>query len=141
MSERAIGNEAAGLDHGGGELEERVGLWVGGGDAAGVEDRLRGEAGALADEAVGGETVVAGVLLGDGERDLLAGFWGKHTRGERAAEAEVGFERGGRVAKRAQEIRHQAEFGLHAGEEFGGLAGGGGGIERGDAGHDVSWVF
>ncbi len=40
------------------------------------------------------------------------------------------------MTKGAHEIWHQAEFGLHGGEEFGGLAGGGYGIEGDDTGHD-----
>ncbi len=131
------GRDAAAFrDEPAGEGERRAKTRIGGLAAAGGGDVGGRQSRGLAEIGVGGEAIVAGVGLADGERQRLADARRQHAVAERIGEAEQPLEGGRRLGGDAVEVRHGADPGLHGLEEFAGLAGGGGGIESGNAGHD-----
>lgn len=89
---------------------------------------------------MGAAAVATIVDLGDSERDLVTHFFIENTGGESATEIEVSAQCGRGVAEDAEEIRDDAQLGLHTNEELLGLAGGLGGVELSDAVHIVSFV-
>jgi len=65
---------------------------------------------------VRGQAVGAGVVLGDGERDLFPGGRVQHTLAQRAGQVEVALEQGGAVGHRLGHVRGDAHAVLHGGE-------------------------
>ena len=84
------------------------------------------------------QAVAAQVALGDSEGNLLADLGVEAAAGQRAAEVEIALKCCGRIAEHAEEVRHDAELGLHAVEELFGLACRLGWVELGDAIHVFS---
>ena len=74
-----------------GKFESSGIFGAGGGGFTGGSKFSVSQAGHFAECGVGGEAILAGVLLGDGDGDLLAEFRVEDARGQGAAKVEVGL--------------------------------------------------
>ena len=117
-----VGDQTAFDDEGLGELESGGGFGVSGFGVAGGLDGVGLEADHLADGGVGGEAVLAGVGLADGQGDLFAEARFEGAGGGSGGEAEVGVEDGRGLGHGLHHVGGDAEFGLDGVEELFGLA-------------------
>ena len=138
--ELALTDVATLHDDAAGEIQDGSGAFIRGNDLAGIVQLLLTQARFTAEIDMGAAAVAAIVDLSDSERDLVTHFFIENTRGESAAEIEIGAERGRGIAEDAEEIRDDAQLGLHTIEELLGLAGGLSGVELSDTVHIVSFV-
>lgn len=59
---------------------------------------------------MGGKAVVAAIDFCDGQRDPLAGPGVKRAFRKRAVEAQISFQRSGRIADDAEKVGHHAKL-------------------------------
>ena len=128
-----IAHLAALGDHRAGEGQGAFRLAVRRASGAGEGDIGVGEAGALADQGVGGKAIVAAIHLGDGDGEALARLRRQGTAAQRAGQADEAFQGGGSIGGDLEQVGRGAELRLDGGEQLLGLAGSGGGIEGRDA--------
>jgi hypothetical protein len=70
------------------------------------------------------------VALTHSQSQQFAKFWIEHATGERAAEAEIALQNGGRVGHDFGEVGDHLHFGLNGSEQFFGLSRSGALIEN-----------
>src|SRR5688572_5761784 len=89
---------------------------------------------------MGGEAVLAGISLRDGQRNLLTKLVIEHTTRKRAVQIEVSLERRRGVGEGPHQVRRESELRLNSVKQTPGRAGCGSGIDGGNAGHVISFV-
>ncbi len=120
-----------------GQGEQSRGVRVGGLGVAGSLELLRLDLGDVrADEGVGGQAVLAAVVLGGGDGQPLAGTGGQNPAAQRAGQREVALQECGAVGHDLGHVGRQAQGLLDGGQQFCGLAGCSGGVHGRERGHE-----